>query len=120
MIEKIIVLPLAHSKYPLSARASPSVPVLANTWPASGGFGNRESSDPSTPPIGNEAFQPANHGCVLAYCNNRTVARGVTKSCPLNPDPSKKTKSSLSIPICCRYCLTTLAPCAVDPFSSPP
>ena len=33
MIEKITVRPLAQSTYPLNARASPSVPVFANTCP---------------------------------------------------------------------------------------
>ena len=53
-------------------------------------LGNRSASDPSTPPTGSEARQSANHGCVAAYCSNRAVARGATRSCPLNPDPSRK------------------------------
>ena len=67
-----------------------SVPVFANTWSFSGAFGNRSISDPSSPPTGSVRRQSVNQGCVDANCNSRAVARGVTRSCPLSPEPSKK------------------------------
>ena len=86
--EKITVRPLAATTYPLSARDSPSVPVFANTLPFSGPSVNRARSDPSTPPTGRASFHVGNHVCVAANASRSAVARGVTRSFVLNPDPS--------------------------------
>ena len=48
--------------------------------------------------MGNEALKSANHGCVAAKRSNCAVARGVTRSLPLRPEPSSRMRSAGSIP----------------------
>ena len=48
----------------------------------------RDSSVPSSPPTGSEAFQAANQGWVVANCKSLAVARGVTRSWLERPEPS--------------------------------